>query len=119
MGRVRPEFAAAVAKKLGKGWSRDNVQKVLAACIGYGKDIIQEGDTWRLPGLGKFFCVDLPATQHLDRFKLAEGKRVMHDLPPRKRVKFKFQPYSSANEQVSDEIEPGDFYGASVDCDDL
>lgn len=92
------DFCTEVGKQ--SGVPRDVVQKVFFHIISYGKKIIAEGDYWRLPGLGKFWCANLKPTKYLDRFELAKGRQVYHDLPARRRIKFKFAPYASANHEV-------------------
>jgi hypothetical protein len=99
-------FCLLLGKRV--GISRDMAHKVLAEAIKLGMEIIKEGDFWRLPGLGKIYCLKVPPSRYLDRFKLAEGKEVWHDLPARKRIKCRFTPYASAtlaiNKPVSEDL---------------
>jgi hypothetical protein len=39
------------------------VFELFVAMIAEGKRVMARGDEWRLPGLGKMYCVDLPPRQ--------------------------------------------------------
>lgn len=77
--------------------NQEDVFRIFLACIAFGKDIIANGDEWRLPGLGKFYCVELP-----DRTRNAEG-RMVRTLEGKKKVKCKFASFKSATEGVKGE----------------
>lgn len=64
-----------------------------------------QGDEWRLPGLGKFFCEELP-----DRRQTKEGSRRSLDLwqsavEPKKKIKFDFVPFKPILQAVDEEGE--------------
>jgi hypothetical protein len=100
------EFNTGVGRKC--GIPRDTVQKVITAMVDYAKEIMAEGDTWRIPGLGNMYCMDVPAGRYLDRFHSTPGKEIWLDFPARKRIKMKFSPYCSANKDVMEAENPED-----------
>ena len=96
------DFCGRVARELGT--SQDFVFHIFTTCIKVGKDIMAQGDEWRLPGLGKLFCVTLP-----DRRKGRDGtERRDLDLheeapPPKKKVECKFASFKPVLAAVEDE----------------
>lgn len=86
-------FCGQVAKRLGV--AQEVVFSVLTECISYGKEIIAVGDEWRLPGLGKFYCQELPSRN-------SAGERTL-DNTSGKKVKCKFTPFKSAVDAVNEE----------------
>lgn len=97
------DFCARVAREIGA--SQEEVFRIFVACIKTGKDLMAEGDEWRLPGLGKLYCTELaprtpdPITgdlrRTLDAFKITPGKR----------VKCKFTAFKSATQAASEELD--------------
>lgn len=81
--------------------NQEDVFRLFVECINYGKEIIAQGDEWRLPGLGKFYLTDLPP-----RTQTADG-RMVRDLNahPRQKIKCKFSAFKSATQAVTDERE--------------
>lgn len=77
--------------------NQEDVFRVFLACIAYGKEIIAQGDEWRLPGLGKLFCTELP-----ERTPGPDG-RMVRTLDGKKKVKCKFASFKSATEGVKEE----------------
>lgn len=88
------DFCAQVADRLGVPQS--TIYTVFTACIEYGREIIEEGDEWRLPGLGKFFIEDMPSYTRKAPFR-QEGEIT---VPPKRKVRFKFVAYSSDKGKV-------------------
>jgi hypothetical protein len=64
-----------------------------------------QGEEWRLPGMGKFFCEDLP-----DRHKTKDGSfRSLDEWEaapqPKKKIKFEFVPFRPILSAVEEEGE--------------
>ena len=92
--KTRP-FVAQVAKNV--CMSQEDVFKVFTACIAYGKEILAEGDEWRLPGLGKLFYVNLPPCPSSPD----QNRQDAAGPPtPRKRVRCRFSAFPSTKEAL-------------------
>lgn len=66
-----------------------------------------QGDEWRLPGLGKFYCTELP-----DRKSSKEGAHRsldswQADSGPRKKIIFDFVPFRPTLTAVEEEDKEG------------
>lgn len=78
--------------------NQEDVFRVFLACIAYGKEIIAQGDEWRLPGLGKIYCTELP-----ERTPGPDGRMIRTLYGGKKKVKCKFASFKSATESVKEE----------------
>jgi hypothetical protein len=84
--------------------SQEEVFRVFAACIGFGKEIIAQGDEWRLPGLGKFYCQELPPRVPDESGKLKRSMDAWED-DPKKKIRCKFTTFKSATDAVNEDEE--------------
>jgi hypothetical protein len=96
------DFCSRVAHEL--GCSQDFIFHVFTACIKVGKDIMAQGDEWRLPGLGKFFCTALPERRR-DKDGIDRRDLDLHEADPlpKKKVECKFSPFKPTLVAVEEE----------------
>lgn len=77
---------------------------IFLACIDHGKQILSQGDEWRLPGLGKFFCTELPPRVAIQDGMQARSLDAWAPLPDaKKKVRIKWSSFKSALRAVEDE----------------
>lgn len=72
--------------------TRPEVEDVFRVMMTVAQRIIEEGDEFRLPGIGKLFCRVQKPHRHLDRFKLAQGIEHFLDVAEKKKVGFEAEP---------------------------
>lgn len=96
------DFCARVARNTDA--SQEDVFRIFLACVQHGKEIIAQGDEWRLPGLGKVYCSELPPRTLDSTGRLVRDLDSWETAPaPKKKVRCKFSAFKSALEATSDE----------------
>lgn len=104
------DFCSLVAKTLKdnpeghREYSQDEVFRLFLTFVEVGKKVLASGDEFRLPGLGKLYCTDIP-----DRVELPNGTKV-RDLDawqaaqgPKKKIRCKFSPFKSCLDAAVEE----------------
>jgi nucleoid DNA-binding protein len=82
------------------GQPMDVIQRVFYGVIDEGKELLREGDQFRLPGFGSFQIRILHPRQWQDRFALGRGEKPKpYMLAERKRINF--TSYDSLNSYVN------------------
>lgn len=94
-------FCRRVAKRLPRGTSRELVASVFGAILEEAREILQEGDEWRLPGFGVFSVeVDVEGP-YLSTEELVEGKT----RPEHRRIHF--EPHTEFQRYINGESHGG------------
>jgi len=85
------DFATRFAVRLGV--SRDTATRVLSTLSAEAREALHDGTEVRLPGLGAIYAAKQPAREHVDRFRLGQGVRVVRKIPPRLTPRFRASRY--------------------------
>lgn len=77
---------------------------VFTTCIKVGKDLMAQGDEWRLPGLGKLFCTDLPERRK-DQDGVEKRDLDLYEAAPlpKKKIECKFASFKPILSAVEEE----------------